>query len=297
MGNITTSNLTFKPASIVYSKVKRRLKSLGIAGTIDEGEFPTYTKEALNNLGLGVLKESEAIIEIVNSKACLPNDFRYIYSVYKCSPDFVCDNKTRKHIQNSSFSYTTEITDQIAITNNSCEFNCCADNNGYVESVWVNTYVLETPSLSFNNFRPLTLNTNVGSSMPSSYYIGDFNIIGKTIYTGFTDDFVYIKYYGFPIDAEGELLVPDVQQIETAVEWYIIYQTLLSLWFDGSVPDIQNKWQVAEQKYNEGLAEAKYNRKLPAFSEMVGSIREQRAENTLHFFSGQYFDSNFQRNS
>lgn len=295
MGTFTTSNISFKPASIVYSKVKRDLKSLGIAGVIDEGEFPTYAKEVLNSLGLGALKDSEAVIEIVNSKACLPDDFRWLRTIYKCSPDFICNDNVRKHIQNSSFAYTTEITDQIAITNNSCDFNCCNNANGYVESLYVNTYVLETPTIAFNNFRPLRLNPNIGSMRPNTCYLNDFNIKGKMLYTGFTDDFVYVQYYGFPQDSDGEILIPDIQSIEKAIEWYIVYQVLLFFWFDGSVPDIQNKWQVAEAQYNQYFIQAKNYLKTPSFAEMVNSIRDQRSQNPLTFFSGEYFDTNFQR--
>lgn len=292
MGKISLSDTSFKPANLIYSRVKRRLKSFDITNSLDEGEFPVYTKDVLRNLGLGVYMELDGVTEVIDGKACLPYNYYSLYAAYKCSPDFACSGHIRKHLQGSSFSYNTEITDQILLVNNTCEIDCCSTGTKAMEYVTVNTYVQEEGGFTFNNLRPLNINPNVGNGfMPTSPL--DIRIQDKILYANFTDDFIYFKYYGFPINEKGELLVPDIQRVEEAIEWYIIYQVLLSCWFDSSVQDIQNKWQVAELKYNEAFASAKNYLKTPSFAQMVNSIRNQR-NNKLVYFTGQYSNTNFQ---
>lgn len=293
MGKITLSTMSFKPAAIVYSKVKRRLNSYGMANTIDEGEFPVYAKDVLDKLGFGVLMESRAVVEVINNKACLPDNFKYLYAAFKCTPDFTCDNQTRTYIQNSSFSYVTDITDQIAINDNNCEIGCVA-NNSYLETVSVNNYVKINPSLTFSNFQALTVVPDLTSPSPFMNCISDISINDNILSTVFDNGFVFIQYYGFPVDSDGELLVPDVKQIEEAVEWCIIYEFLLSAWFNSSIPDIQNKWQVADSKYREAFITAKNYLKIPSFAQMVNSIRSN-SQNMLSYMTKEYNNTNFQK--
>src|ERR1019366_6282646 len=105
----------------------------------------------------------------------------------------------------------------------------------------------------------------------------EITIDGTHIYTNFHHDVIYMKYYGFPTSKDTGLpLIPNINAVEKAIEWYIIWQSLLSLWFNSEVPDLQNKYKEAEQHYNFWFAQALYEVKLPTFQALVDKIRLNR---------------------
>lgn len=124
---------------------------------------------------------------------------------------------------------------------------------------------------------------NLISTSPYEMTIDD-----NKIRVNFDNDNIYLKYYAFPLDEKGLPMIPDNQFILKAVEKYIKYQLLLNWWYNGEVADISNKWQKAEQEYNQAFAEAKFQLKLPSFSSLVDTIRNRRAQNMVTFFSRQY---------
>lgn len=302
MGNISTSNKKFISADIIYSKVKRTLKSLDLANLIDDGEFPVYTKDFIQYVGLGLYKECNALLEVKNGKACLPSNFEYLYVAYKCSPNFNCnDDITRTHLQSSSFSFTIDATSRLSLLDNNCEIDCSLAGYRQTETICLKTYVTEKGDYSFGSLVPLRLAPNHSIScmdscsnlMCNSAY--EISLNNDTLHANFDNDFIYMKYYGTPLDENGDYMIPDITEIRRALEWYIIYQVLLASWFDSSIPDIQNKWAKAEQLYEQYMAELKFLEKLPAFSDMVNMIRNQNSQNKLVYMTRQYSNSNFQR--
>lgn len=293
----------FKSSVYIYSKVKRFLKSFDSVNLIDEGEFNTYTKEVLRRLGVGIYKEAKAVVPIKNFKAELPDDFTMLYSAYKCSL-FTDDIKKEVHKQ-PGFAYTIDITDEI-IDKNGCEIECCESNSRILEKININTTVTidgttERGRISFGNIIALRLSPNVNRDFCvdecenlSSSSILEITINDGYLYTNFDNDHVYMKYYAFPVDEDGNIEIPDIETIEKAIEWYIIYQLMLTFWFNSDVQDIQQKFQKAEIEYEKAFAEAKYEMKLPAFSELINAIRNQRSQNKLVYFTRQYSNSNFQ---
>jgi len=301
MGVITNSDNFFKSSSYLFSKVRRFLKSLDSANLIDEGEFPTYIKEIYRNIGFGAYREAQAILFVENTEAHLPDDFQHIYSAYKL------DKNTKREIVQSNFSFVTDVTKDYILETNDCQINACENSKTLVESINIKTYTKETNegvNLNFNNLLPLIISPNVKSAKqkqfePESTVTPNYREItidketGK-IYTHFKETILYIKYYALPIDEEGNLLVPDIEQIEKLMEWYIIYQILLSHWFNSSIPDISNKIAEAEKQYLKALQNALYYVKLPSFSQMVNTVRNQRSQNKLVYFSQQYSRTGFQ---
>lgn len=301
MGLITASNPNeFKSASFIYSKVRRFLKSFDAANLIDEGEFPTYTKEVLKDLGVGAYMETQAVLPIKDFKTKLPDDFEYLYAAYKCSRMGSGLKGETKHLQNTSFGFQIETDHRTIETHGNCQIECCV--NKTVERISVKHYVVESESCDYNNICLLRLSPNVSydacigdksNFLNNSSY--EITINNGVLSTNFTDDYVYMKYWALPIDEDGEMLVPNIESVEKAIEWYIIYQFLLSGWFNGTIPDIVNKTQYAESKYTQYHDRAKFENKFPSFAEMVNTIRTKRGINKMVYFTNQYTNTNFQR--
>jgi hypothetical protein len=305
MGVITGGNdNSFKTADYIYGRVRRLLKSFDAANLIDEGEFPTYTKDVLKLLKAGAYMETQALVPVKNKRAKLPDNFEYLYVAYKCNP---IDNvkATRKHIQPGGFAFVTEVESAIVESYNDCVIDCCEEQHKVVNRIQVQHYVLEQKSdyREFGNVKPLQLSPNVKDSycldghhnmLNNSAY--EITIDNGYIYTNFDDnDYIYLKYYSLPMDEEGNLLVPNEESTEQAIMWYIVYQILLSNWFNGSIPDIQNKWQKAEAEYEKAFATAKYHNKLTSFADTINYMRTKRGTNKMVYFTGATGNTNFQR--
>lgn len=298
------SNIKFKSADFIYSKVKRFLRSFDFAGIIDEGEFPTYTKEVLNKLGVGVYKEQRAILHIENGKACLPPNFKYIQGAFKCEVDEYTwkDKQDTAHLQ-SSFSFERDVTQEFFLDTYNSEIACTRSSRSLIESVNIKSTFYTKADATFNRILPIRISkffdfelladNNITVGDGSSMY--ELSIDNNTLYTNFKYGVVYLEYFGLPM-SDGEILIPEIEHVEKAVEWYIIYQILLSSWFNSSVPDVQNKFMKAEQEYNNAFAEAKYFLKAPSFLTAVGMIRKTRNDSKLNFFTSNYLGTNFQTN-
>jgi hypothetical protein len=287
-------NNYFKSTSFVYSKVRRDFSSFDAAGLIDEGEFAEYTKHVLKTLGLGIYRESDAVMEVKNYKAKLPTDFSQLYAAYKCTP-FVGSGDIA-HLQGQPVSVFNDVTWELLQGNSNCTIETANDDLKVIEKITVRQFVKETPIvINFKNPVLLALSPNVNRERCTEdcknllcTNINEITITDGFLYTNFTKDCIYMKYYAFPLDEDGLPLIPDVERVERAIEWCIKYNLLYNWWFNNSVPDLQNRWQAAQLEYEKWLAESKRELQMPYFSQMVNNIRKNRAINKINILTPRY---------
>jgi hypothetical protein len=309
MSAITSSHHNaYVPAQEIYAKILRDLRSFMPSNSIDEGEFPVWTKEVLDNLGTGVMKEEEALLRVCDRKTKLPDDFHDFYAAYKCH-----HRGTDKDIiyQQNTFTAFQDVELNIFNKEKGCEIDCCSAKNQLVETIKVRQYV-GTGCLTHEFHRPMLLHLAAHSLLDhfeennaehrglntddtewnDEFAIGvhrrnhrEISISDGFIYTHFKRDFIYLQYYALPLDQEGMPMLPDNTQIKKAVEWWIKYQLMLNWWFNSEVPDMQSRWQKAEIEYQRWFSEAEYIVKLPSFQQMLNSTRNARTYNKVSYFS------------
>jgi hypothetical protein len=289
MGNITGANFnSFKSAEFVYSKIKREFKSFSASNLIDDADFPAYTAEVLKKLGVSAYKEEAVILNIKNQSAKLPSDFKQLYAAYLCDH---CDiSFGGRHLQNR-FVLENDITCEILGRKSSCEVHCeCPDK--IIEKITVRQYVNDDcAEYNYRSPRLLKLSPNVKPHC-SEHCLNmmvscpdEITINNGTILTNFKDGAIFLQYYAFPMGDDGTPMIPDNIYVEKAVEAYIKHQLFMNYWITGDVADSVQKSQYLQAEYEKAFAEAKYDSKLPAFSTMVNTIRNQRSMNKLSFFS------------
>lgn len=289
MSVISPSNNTiFKDSSIVISNVKRDLSSFNAFNLLREEEFYRYISDILNQLGVGVMMESDSLVLIESSKGILPFNFKTLYAAYKTTPFFNHPNIER--LQSNSFSITTDITHEIIAQSNRCTIECCENSQKVIEKLTVKNFVNEGKHLNFTTPILLRLSPNVqqkfieqGCQNLNSGSPHEITIDGRYIYTNFDRDVVYIKYYGFPVDKDTGLpMIPNITAVEKAIEWYIKWQTLMAIWYNNDVPDIQNKWQAAKVEYEHWFGQAEFEVKLPSFQNGIDLIRKNRGNLSIY---------------
>lgn len=278
MGVITPVNqLQFKPTSELFSRVKKFLSSFDAAGQIDEGDFYHYVKDTIAEVGIYYYQEQEAILEIKDYKAALPDNFYQLYAAYKCMPGGEPKPVMPVLLDKMDWVTGTEISD------NACEINCQREDKTFI--ITMRTYI--AGSLCTRHFHsPILLrlsphvkpkfcaegcrNLNITSA-------DEITIDEGILYTNFTHSAIYLQYYGFPIDEHTGLpLIPQDTHIEKAIEYYILFKTLETLWLNNQAPDIETRVKYLMSQYEFHLAKAKYNAKLPSFQTMIAHIRERR---------------------
>ena len=306
MGVIVAANMMqFKPATVLYSKVKRVLKSFNNNNLIDEGDFPVYIQEVLSQLGIGAYQEKQAILPICDFKALLPKDFKILYSAYKCTPGFDFQHDILRPQQ--GFVFYTDKTKETILKSGNCELHYEGPCNGdkVFEKLTVREFIKDstfsgngTVGGNFNGFTNsgrfneysfinpmlLRLSPNVKkdkcvAECPNINWSSPFEITIDEgyIFTNFKDDHIFMKYYAFPLDEETGLpLVPDLNAIEKALENYIIWQLMLQWYWNDEIPNAIQKAREAERLYNEHFREALYELKLPSFSTLVDYTRVTR---------------------
>lgn len=289
MGVITSSNNTiFKDSAIVISNVKRYLKSFNAFNLLSEEEFYRYISDIIHQLGIGIMQESDALVFIESSKGVLPYNFKTLYAAYKTTPFF--QHSDIERLQSNSFSITTDITHEIISQANKCTIECCENSQKVIEKLTIRNFVNEGKNLNFSTPILLRLSPNVKRDFIeqnchnlNSGSKFEITIDGNFLYTNFDKDVVYIKYYGFPVDKDTGLpMIPNIRSAEKAIEWYIIWQTLMGLWYNSDAPDMQNKWQAAKVEYEHWFAQAEYEVKLPSFQTLLDQIRRNRGNLSIY---------------
>lgn len=273
------NNLEFKSADSLFARVKKRLTSFDNAGVLDEGDWYWYIKEVIDNLGVAVYDEKEAIVVIKNFKGPLPEDFSFLYAAYKCTPD-VLDSKNRLFPQTGFVFYIDETHEPYR----KCA-NCYSAKRDFIdgEKITIRTYIEGQPMLlNFNNPVLLQLSGNakgICDQKCKNLYTKsawEITLDKSTMYTNFDNDSVYMKYYAMALDESGLPMIPNNSIIERAIEDYIVFRVFDGFFLNGSVPDIERRYGIVKQASEESMKAALYYCKLPTFQNMINKIRFDR---------------------
>lgn len=282
MGIINATNdLKFKSSDSLFAEVQEKLVSFDENGLIDPGKFHKYVKYIYTLLGQAVYRECEAVIQVKNFKVKLPDNFVNFHAAFRCTYEWrqtTSINEQRPWIFYTDTEYTKECPGK-------CELSCCDDNQGRTKVV-IRTYVNgDSPAeYNFNNLSELILSSNVRGiceDTKSKVFSSRSNEI--TLDNGygnvnFDEDFIYIQYFGLPVDDYGLPLIPDNEHVEKAIFYYIVVQELESLYLNSSVPNIATILQYFKNEYDKTyLPQALYWAKLPSFKRMIESLRRQRS--------------------
>lgn len=291
MGVINAENtLKFKSSKPLFDRIKKRLSSFDAMGLIDDGDFHKHVKYVLGQLGLAVYKECEAILYVKDKKVKLPNNFDTYHAAFKCNHNF-SDTKSINEQKPLIYYTDTEVTQECP---NNCCIECVGETLGKTKIV-IRTFVNGDETVgTFSNPVLLSLSPNVKvrcsddclnlfSTKRDEITIDDDGII----HTRFDEGHIYLQYYGLPFDENELPMIPDQEDIEKAIEYYIYSQLFEEFYWNSTVPGVGAFMQDALQKYElKYLPQARYWARLPSFQRMIESIRRQRSRRKFFYFQG-----------
>lgn len=282
MGVINAENmLKFKSSQQMFDRIKKRLSSYDSEDLIDDGDFHKHVVYILEELGQAVYKECEALVKISNYKGKMPVNMKVFHAAMKCR---MKGGRVKSINEQKPLIYyqDTEISQECPPNN--CGIKCHEDMGK--TKIVIRTFVNgEDEECSMDAVCGLRLApgsmlcTEDGQKMfrqyPDEIVIDDDGYV----HTAFQEDYIYIQYYGTPIDANGLPMIPVNETIEKAIEYYILTQLFEDFYFNSTVPNVGQFLQYAKGEYNFYMPQARYWAKLPTFQKMVNSIRKARSRN------------------
>lgn len=289
MGVINAENiLKFKSSDALFDRIKKRLSSYDSQGLIDDGDFSKHVVYVLEQLGQAVYKECEAVLPVKDFKAKLPNNFKNFHSFYRCSFEW-SGVKSINEQKPLFYYYDTELTRDCP---KSCEIQCSQEYG--TTKVVIRTFVNGEPANEGVCKRPrlLILSPNVKGLCVDeclnqfSKNEAEISISDGYILTNFDEDSIYIQYYGLPLDDYGLPMIPDNENIEKAIEYYIYTQLFEEWYWNSTVPDIARMLADSRQQFDFHIGMARYFAKLPSFQKQLQAIRRQRGNRKFYYSEG-----------
>lgn len=277
MGVISThNNVQFVDSKHLLARIKRELKTFDQVGILDANDFYEYVMDVLNSLSIGGYIEADAVLNVKDGKAKLPDNYKMLYSVNLCK----LTNSPRSHprLQNGYVFYTDTLYEGLK-KQYKCNMKCIEQSNGF--KITVREYIEGIESIDNYNYNYLNkIHIVPSNSVPNHYKQSNYKTISIEngyLKANFDEGTIHIKYYALPVDEDGLPLVPDSEAIQKAIRYYAISQYFLNWYWNDEVPNgVAQKAAEAKRLYTEAYGQAVHESKLPSFATLVDYIKLQR---------------------
>lgn len=204
-------------------------------------KFPTYEKDIdkisiktdvidrLRKLGNNITYINETILEVENSKAKLPEDFKSLKLALKIKPKG-CEIKGDKKQATESYIYKERIENPAYFDEVNQEYVTTCGSKLITEKITLNnsnlTYYYEPTWLSVTKgFNKTGFGVECLNLHPSirNKYPHEINITQRNINTNFSNGQIYVQYYSLPTNEEGEIVIPEYTtgDIYNYIETYV----------------------------------------------------------------------------
>lgn len=269
--------LKYKTFSSLMASVESDLGTYADEGYIDQSQYIKEARKVNAELGLKINREIETIIDVINYKACLPENFNQLQLALACHISYVTVPKLQGvHTEDKEVPLINQCHD-CGESPCSCKvrFKAC---DGY-------KYVAQTIGIKTHRYEHLEMIslTKTSHKFCSDHCVNKnfkcaniMNIIGEEATFSFREGKVYLNYLSDMEDEDGNLLVLDHPLTNDYYEYAIKKKIFENLKFnkDGDVAqDLQDVIGELRQariraislvnmpEYGEIIQHFEYNRK------------------------------------
>ena len=196
------------------AEIESTFKIYSDTNDIDRVLIKTIVINELRKFGKNICDKREAIVDIKNSQALLPENFKSLILALKLTPneELDCKDNTekrliieRQHIENPA-EWTTTTRDYFV---NYCESKIVTEKV-YAYNERVDKFYTPHFLSLYKGFSNSSLDTNCLNLHPSirDSYSDKISITNRTLRTNFREGKIYIQYNSLPEDEDGEIVVP-----------------------------------------------------------------------------------------
>lgn len=222
--------LKYKTFNQLMSSVSSDLGKYADEGMIDDILYIKEARKVNTELGLKLNKEKEVILDVINYKACLPDDFQYLQLALACSISYVTVPKIQGVHTEDKVVPLINLCNECGQTPCSCkvQFKACDGYKYVAQTIGIKTQKYESLELlsltktSYKFCSDYCLNT--GFKSPNV-----MNITGEEATFSFRSGKVYINYLSDMVDDEGNYLVLDHPLLNDYYEYAVKKKILENL--------------------------------------------------------------------
>lgn len=255
-------------ADDIIAKVKRDFQKYTDAGLVDEDELYRDLIFALKKFGNDVTYLQETVVEVVDGYATLPKSFFSLYLAYLCEPHgFVCQDVEFHDLQSSH--YYVERTKKNSHWNQ-CDA-CCEETStsyvrenvyfksGRVEFLYKNPTLLKLGKAFKKDSCHKDCRNKIVRDNPNEIVINNFKLQAN-----FNEGYIYLQYYGLPLDDEGNIEVPESANghLELYIEYYLKRRLTEVLMGNNDAQGLSNLYPVFSQHEQINLRKASNELKM-----------------------------------
>ena len=196
------------------AEIESTFKIYADTNDIDRVLIKTIVINELRKFGKNICDKREAIVDIKNSQALLPENFKSLILALKLTPneELDCKDNTekrliieRQHIENPA-EWTTTTRDYFV---NYCESKIVTEKV-YAYNERVDKFYTPHFLSLYKGFSNSSLDTNCLNLHPSirDSYSDKISITNRTLRANFREGKIYIQYNSLPEDEDGEIVIP-----------------------------------------------------------------------------------------
>lgn len=252
----------------LLSNVKMTLRSFDEAGLLDDSELMRHSEWVTNRLGMGMLEESRLVLDVDNFKTAVPFNLKFLDFLYRCNVTKGDTTQVRYFFGNPHTYIVKDYTKHICY--NKCDF--VEEHDQITRTISIegeqhkHTYkdmelLKASPAVRKDRCTPSCINLKCDSP---NY----FNMDDNFFYFNFEKGSVYIRYHGTRLDDDGYPLIIDDPYITKAIEDYLIYKALQTIYYNSEV-DVVQRLGLAKKEHDFSLKEALFNEKLPSYKRFL----------------------------
>lgn len=270
------TSLRYRTFTDLLNEVGLDLPVLAQEGMIEPAQLIKIAQKINYDLGLRIHSTKNEIIEIVNGKAKLPDDFYVLNHALICNHYIVHDEIISGRQTEDVLVPCLSCHKPCTTVDDPCHQpdNCCRCNHVYTNDCGESYEVVEKrPGYQKRIYREFTRlkfkrGTSVGNNCPNVHENSRYNAEIKNgyIYTNLNNGKIFINYEGSMEDEDGNLLVLDHPMINEYYEYAIKERVLQNLYLNGE--DVERKWGMMKEELRVARNNAWGIVNTPDFSEL-----------------------------
>jgi hypothetical protein len=253
----------------LIAQIKSDLSKYDDAGLIDDTSLYRDITLGLKRFGNDVMQLQENMVEVKNGYGELPQSFFSLYVAYLCNPaGFTSTMFTHQDPLISSIVYKEKVINEKVW--NECDASCeTVTENVIRENVYFNGKAIQ---LRYDNPTLLSLGksfnkSNCHSACRNKLVKDNPNeivILDYRLQANFNEGFIYMQYYGLPVDEEGNIEMPNTSNghLETYLEYFLKRRLAERLMGNNDAQGLQSLYQVYKQEETVALKNASTELKM-----------------------------------
>lgn len=261
--------MSYSNVEALIAQVKSDFSKYADAGLIDDTSLYRDITLGLKRFGNDIMQIHETVVEVKKGYAELPQSFFSLYGAWLCNPlGYVNSDQAKQDALINSTVYRERTIE--TKTWSECDANCeTITENVIRENLYYNgnnvQFLYNNPQLlklgkSFNRI-------NCHSACRNKIVRDNPNeivILNYRLQANFNDGYIYMQYYGLPVDEEGNIDIPETPNghLETFLEYFLKRRIAERLMANNDALGLQSLYQVYKQEENVSLRNASTELKM-----------------------------------